>query len=160
MYQPITNIFETIQRERNGVASIHSEFSKFPAGVAAHYEFYKRLVLDDGLPLTRVEREFLAFKTSEANECPYCIGHHRAAFDKISTTRIEQSRIKPLEHLAYTLTKEAWKAHLLAPMFLEAGFSPAEWQHAVMIVSYFNFANRCAHAMNLQLEENFQTTCT
>jgi len=35
----------------------------------------------------------------------------------------------------------------------------AEFEHAVMVVSYFNLANRCAHAMGLELEANFEKTC-
>ena len=159
MSQHALDIFETIRRERNGVAEIHAAFSDFPIGVAAHYDFYKKLILDEDLPLPRIEREFLAFKTSESNDCPYCIGHHRAAFDNSSSREMDQSRSVLLELLASNLTKEPWKAHLIAPKFLEAGFTRAEWQHAVMIVSYFNFANRCAHAMNLHLEENFESTC-
>lgn len=154
-----SSVFETIQRERNGVAAIHSAFGDFPAGVAAHYEFYKQLVLKDSLPLTRAEREFLAWKTSEANECPYCIGHHYAAFQGASSSSIEPAKANALERLALSLTKEMWKANALKPMFLDSGFSEPEWQHAIMVVAYFNFANRCAHAMNLQLEENFQSTC-
>jgi len=52
-----------------------------------------------------------------------------------------------------------WRTNSLKRSFIEAGFSEAEWQHAVMVVAYFNFANRCAHAMGLELEENFHFTC-
>lgn len=159
MSQHEPSIFETIRRERNGLATIHTAFSDFPVGVAAHYEFYKTLILAEDLPLSRNEREFLAFKTSESNECPYCIGHHRAAFDNASSNEMSEARTRLLDRLASTLTREPWKAHLFAESFLDAGFTRAEWQHAVMIVSYFNFANRCAHAMNLRLEENFESTC-
>ncbi|MGE0525600.1 MAG: carboxymuconolactone decarboxylase family protein [Bdellovibrionales bacterium] len=152
-------IFQTIHKERNGVASIHTAFKDFPEGVAAHYQLYKQIVLVDDLPLPRVEREFLAVKTSEANKCPYCVGHHQSALDNFATALINPNRANTLQTLAETLTKTMWKASLLRTSFLESGFTEAEWQHAIMIVAYFNFANRCVHAMGLELEENFQATC-
>lgn len=152
-------IFQVIHRERNGVASIHTAFQEFPEGVSAHYQLYKQIILSDGLPLPREEREFLAVKTSEANKCPYCIGHHQSALDRFDPNSISENRAGLLQKLAETLTTEMWKASALKKSFIAAGFSEAEWQHAVMIVAYFNFANRCVHAMGLELEENFQATC-
>lgn len=152
-------VFRTIAEERGGLAEIHSAFKEFPDGVAAHYEFYKRLVLADDLPLGRSEREFLALKTSETNECPYCIGHHRTAFENNKTATPNRKRALALESLARTLTNEPWRASALKSTFLGSGFNEGEWQHAIMIVGYFNFANRCAHAMNLSLEKNFESTC-
>jgi len=152
-------IFETIEKERGGVAEIHKAFFDFPEGVRAHYQFYKEIMLSDNLPLKRAEREFLAVKTSEANACPYCISHHEATLQNFSTDGFVGKRKDALESLAAKLTKEPWKAQPLLSMFAEAGFSPAEWQHAVMIVSYFNFANRCAHAMSLEIENDFEKTC-
>lgn len=154
-----SDIFKKIYEERGGVAEIHSSFEAFPEGVSAHYQFYKQLILADGLPLSRAEREFLAIKTSEANKCPYCISHHQAALKNFSSAPIASDRALALEILAETLTKSTWKSSTIRQSFLDAGFTESEWQHAVMVVAYFNFANRCAHAMGLELEENFQLTC-
>ena len=152
-------IFAEIRKERGGVAEIYSEFSQYPQGVKAHYEFYKAIVLDDG-PLSRNEREWLAMETSIANECPYCYRHHNEAFVKIGgTKKVAGRRMELLSVLAATLSKSYWKAKVLRDQFTEEGFSEAEWQHAVMVVSYFNFANRCAHALDLKLEEDFEVTC-
>ncbi|MGE0632900.1 MAG: carboxymuconolactone decarboxylase family protein [Pseudobdellovibrionaceae bacterium] len=153
------DIFQVIQDERNGVASIHTAFQNFPEGVSAHYQLYKQILLADGLPLSRAERELLAVKTSEANKCPYCIGHHQSALNNQTPNSITQDRADALQNLAETLTLAMWKASALKESFLAVGFSEAEWQHAVMVVSYFNFVNRCAHAMDLELEENYQVTC-
>ncbi|MGE3760308.1 MAG: carboxymuconolactone decarboxylase family protein [Pseudobdellovibrionaceae bacterium] len=154
-----SDIFKKIYEERGGVARIHSSFEAFPEGVSAHYQLYKQLILADGLPLSRAEREFLATKTSEANKCPYCIGHHQAALKNFTSDPIASDRALALEILAETLTKNMWKTSLMRKSFLAAGFNESEWQHAIMVVAYFNFANRCAHAMGLELEENFQLTC-
>lgn len=154
-----SDIFETIRRERNGLAAIHTAFGSFPEGVAAHYQFYKQLILADDLPLTRVEREYLAWKTSEANACPYCIAHHRAAFGRSEESSLNPEKMEVLSTLAQELTASPWKASRLKAFFLAAGFSEAQWSHAVMVIGYFNFVNRCALAMNLILESNFETMC-
>lgn len=154
-----SEIFETIRAERGGLADIHSAFKSFPVGVAAHYDFYKRLVLAPNLPLPRRDREYLAWKTSEANSCPYCVGHHKSAFQASEETSLDSVRRAALDHLANELTKCSWKASQVKSAFFKAGYSEAQWSHAVMVVSYFNFANRCAHAMNLELEEGFEATC-
>lgn len=152
-------IFEKIRKERNGLASIHTAFGDFLPGVSAHYEFYKSIMLERDLPLSRAEREFLAWKTSEANQCPYCIGHHQAAFSQSSAAEISSDRAKAFEDLARSSSLEPWKSSAAVSALKKAGLDEPELQHAVMVVAYFNFANRCAHAMGLELEPNFETTC-
>lgn len=157
----IPAIFERIRKTRGGVAAIHQAFSEFPRGIEAHFDFYSSIMLHEPLPLSRGEREWLAVKTSQMNQCPYCIEHHREALSKSSRPQSKKSRkrFSCLTKLATALTREPWRASSLKRYFLEAGFSEAEWQHAVMVVGYFNFANRCAFAMDLELETNFTETC-
>lgn len=155
----IEEIFALIQNERGGLASIHTAFKDFPEGVLAHYLFYKSIILKEDLPLKRAEREYLAYKTSEYNQCPYCIGHHKTAFDNFKKEKLDEKRLVLLEELAQKLTKEPWKANGMKKKFLTEGFLEAEWQHAIMVVSYFNFANRCAHGMDLEIEVDFEKTC-
>lgn len=154
----LENILKSIKSQRGEVANIHKEFRDFPEGISAHYEFYKSVLLDENLPLSRAHREFLAFKTSEANQCPYCINHHKAAFDNH-----KEDLNKEVENLltdfAQTMTKSPWKANLFSKRFEQQGFSKAEWQHAVFVVGYFNFANRLAFAMDLELEDNYKKSC-
>lgn len=40
-----------------------------------------------------------------------------------------------------------------------AGFNKAQWLHSVMVISYFNMANRIAFATGIELEDDFQQTC-
>ena len=152
-------IFKRIHKARGGVAAIHHAFSDFPHGVEAHFDFYSSIMLHEPLPLPRREREWLAVKVSQANQCPYCVAHHRAALRKLGGSKRAKKRYSCLTLLAEILTKEPWRASSLKPIFLEAGFSDPEWQHAIMIVGYFNFANRCAFAMNVEVEPDFTETC-
>lgn len=154
----LENTLQSIKKERGEVANIHKAFLEFPEGISAHYEFYKNIILKTELPLSRVQREYLAFKTSEANQCPYCINHHKAAFENQGQDL--KTEVKNLfSEFAFTLTKDPWKANLFRDKFNHLGFSEKEWQQAIFIVSYFNFANRLAFAMNLEVEENYKESC-
>jgi uncharacterized peroxidase-related enzyme len=154
----LENTLQSIKSERGEVANIHKVFQDFPEGITAHYEFYKKIILDESLPLSRAHREFLAFKTSETNQCPYCVNHHKAAYENH-----KEDLNKEIENLltefAETMTKSPWKANLFAERFEQHGLSKAEWQQAVFVVGYFNMANRLAFAMNLELEDNFKKSC-
>jgi len=161
----LKNILCTIKEARGGIARIHSAFSQFPVGMKAHFEFYDKIMLGENLPLSREDREFLAVETSRANECPYCVGHHEEAFRKIlkekkfEKSSKETARQNLLKQFAMSLTKEPWKASNFHDQFLKEGLTEAQWQHAIMVVSYFNFANRLAHSQNLDLEQDFEVTC-
>lgn len=154
-----SNIFDTIQQERGGVAKIHSGFSDFPIGVAAHYEFYRAIMLDENLPLSRHEREILAVEVSQSNSCPYCIAHHQEALNKTEQKTLSDEKYHALQSLSITISSEPHRTSAHCQGFLAAGYTKDQWQHAVMVASYFNFANRCAHAMGLEVEADFQNTC-
>lgn len=160
MKQPeLLEILNIISAERGGVAEIHTAFKDFPQGLWAHYQFYKQIMLNEPLPLARIEREYLAMEVSQANTCPYCIAHHTEAY-KNSGGAIEDEKKAALLEAAKTLTLKPYAAIATGEKFQRAGFTTAQWQHAVMVISYFNFANRCAHALGLQLEMNFKDTCS
>ena len=154
----LQTVLDQILEERGGVAGIHLAFKDFSEGVSAHYEFYKRIMLADGLPLNRVYREYLAMITSQANRCAYCISHHSEAFQNQSEN-IPQGQIDLLNEFSEILSRDAQRAYEFKDKFLSQSFTAAQWQHAVMIVSYFNFANRLAFAMDLELEPSFHVTC-
>lgn len=152
------DIYKLIQGERGGLAQIHTSFSEFPEGILAHYHFYKSIMLKEELPLSRVQRELLAVEVSKANSCPYCIAHHSEALSNTNES-VEEEKAKVLSSLAEVLTRTPWKASAIHADFIGSGFAEAQWQHAIMVVSYFNFVNRCAHARGLELEINFESTC-
>ena len=64
-----------------------------------------------------------------------------------------------LSELATVLTKEPWKASPIKQQFLEVGYKEDQWLHSVMVVSYFNFVNRCVHATGIELEDDFHISC-
>lgn len=152
------DIFSKIEKERGMVARIYSDFSAFPESVAAHFELNKVLMLSDSSPLPRHEREYLALETSTYNGNDYCASHHKEAYEKFKNDQ-SSDRESYLTKLAYVLTNTPEKVAYLRNKFLEAGFTEAEWQHAVNIVSYFNYTNRLAFSMGMKLETGFEKSC-
>ncbi len=57
----IKEAYNLIEAERGGLATIHTSFSEFPEGILAHYQFYKSIMLQEGLPLDRADREHLTY---------------------------------------------------------------------------------------------------
>ena len=157
-------VFDEIARERGGVAEIYSAFGDIPNLVKAHFELNKALMLLDDLPISRIEREWLAMETSRANRCRYALAHHKVAYENHAKGKSKNelpspARLRLLSKLAATLTKHANKTPSLRKEFLKTGFTEAEWLHGIKIVSYFNFTNRLALALNLQLEKDSISTC-
>jgi alkylhydroperoxidase family enzyme len=154
------DIFKKIEEERGGLAQIHAVFHDFPQAAEAHYEFYKAMILSENLPLTRLQREALAYFTSESNVCHYCVGHHRAAYaEQLKFGSIDEVTVRLFAKLAESLSKGNSGIDVLETEFVKAGFSKAQWLHSIIVVSYFNMANRIAFATNIKLEEDFQDTC-
>lgn len=154
------DIFKKIKEERGGLAQIHSVFLDFPKAAEAHYDFYKSMLLDEDLPLTRLQREALAYFTSESNVCTYCVGHHKAAYaQQMKEGCLKDETVRLFAQLAEALSKGFTAVHQLETDFLNAGFTRAQWLHSVMVVSYFNMANRIAFATRIELEEGFEKTC-
>ncbi|HLD77800.1 MAG TPA: hypothetical protein VJB16_02100 [archaeon] len=155
------DVFGAIRRERGAVPSLFAEFESYPEGAKAHFDLYRLLILAPG-PLPRAERERILMEASLANECPYSFRHASQALEFIRETQGETQpsrRQELLSLLAIHVSKEPRRASALRPEFDAAGFTPAEWQQAVMIASYANFANRIAETMDLALEEGFEATC-
>lgn len=153
----LEEVYADILSERNDVAEIHQAYASFPQGMQAHYQFYKKVILSQFGPLQRGEREYLAVKTSEFNACRYCIEHHSEALRKFEVP-LNLERMKFYEDLVEVITITPWKASPFKERALEVGLSEAEYSHAVMIISYFNMANRLAFAQGIKLEENFKIT--
>lgn len=154
----LNELFNKISETRGDVANIHKEYRDYPQGVLSHFNFYENVILKNNGPLSRAHIEYLAFKTSQANECPYCINHHKEAF-KNQAFEITQAEMDILTEFALLLTREPWKANGMKRRFLSVGFTNSQFAHAIFVVSYFNMANRLAFGMNLELEESFQKTC-
>jgi len=159
MNEKLHSIYKMIESKRGGVANIHRAFEAFPEAIEAHFKYYDSIMLAEKLPLSRAEREWIGFQTSFQNECSYCVTHHKKTYEVFSRSDIPEKRKEALMKLIIDMTKEPTKGNRAYLNLLNEGFTKAEAQHAVTLAAYFNFVTRCAHALGVELEEDYITTC-
>jgi uncharacterized peroxidase-related enzyme len=159
-------VYDRIMKERGHLANIFIAQGLDPDVLEHHLDLYEILMIDPG-PLSREEREMIAVIVSAANRSAYGAIHHSEALEKVDkdpaalynlmkefTAKKESKREKALLAYAAKLT--------LAPKDItqedikdlrEAGLSDEEILRANLIAGYFNFSNRVALGLGVELEE-------
>jgi uncharacterized peroxidase-related enzyme len=159
-------VLERILGERGHIANIFATQSLDPDVLNHHLDLYMALMLGKG-PLTRDEREMIAVVVSAANKCAYCAVHHCEALESVEkdpsalhkllkefASKHESPRYKALLAYAAKLT--------LAPKDIteedikdlrDTGLTDADILRANLIASYFNFSNRIALGLGVDLEK-------
>jgi uncharacterized peroxidase-related enzyme len=162
----IKKVYEKILKERGHVANIFQAQALGPDTLEDHVSMYVHLMIDPG-PLSRDEREMIAVVVSAANRCAYGVTHHSEALEKVEkdpkalhnlvkefATKKESKREKALLAYAAKLTldpKDITKDDITD--LRDAGLTDAEISHANSIASYFNFSNRIALGLGVDLEQ-------
>ncbi len=159
-------VYEKIMKERGHLANIFMAQGLEPDALEDHVNMYVHLMIGPG-PLTREEREMIAVVVSAANRSAYGAIHHSEALEIVEkdqealpklmkryTAKNETPRNKAL--LAYaaklTLDPKAITQDDIKDL-REAGLKDEEILRANLIASYFNFSNRIALGLGVELEE-------
>ncbi len=159
-------VYEKILRQRGHVANIFQAQGLEPEALEDHVNMYVHLMIDPG-PLSRDEREMVAVVVSAANKCAYGAVHHSEALETIEknpealkkllmefSTKHESPRSKALLAYAAKLTldpKDITEDDIKD--LRDAGLTDAEILRANLIASYFNFSNRIALGLGVELED-------
>jgi uncharacterized peroxidase-related enzyme len=130
----------------------------------AHLDLYMQLMFGRS-KLSRAEREAIGVAVSAANRCEYCINHHVVALrqyekdDGLIEQVIKGDRYEDLPDrlgsiLAYaqklTRTPNEMREEDLEGM-RSAGLEDDEVLDAALITAYFNFVNRLAVGLGVEL---------
>jgi uncharacterized peroxidase-related enzyme len=159
-------VYDLILKERGHLANIFIAQGLEPEVLMHHLDLYVDLMIGPG-PLSREEREMIAVVVSAANRSAYGAIHHSEALESVDhdpsalykilkefTAKKESPREKALLAYAAKLT--------LSPMditkddimdMMDAGLTDEEILRANLIASYFNFSNRVALGLGVELEE-------
>jgi uncharacterized peroxidase-related enzyme len=159
-------VYGRILKERGHLANIFLAQGMDPETLDHHLELYVDLMMGPG-PLAREEREMIAVIVSAANRCAYGAVHHAEALETVEKdplalnklakeylTKNESPRNKALLAYAAKLTvtpKDITKDDIRD--LKDAGLSDPEILRANLIASYFNFSNRIALGLGVELEE-------
>lgn len=159
-------VFDRIMKERGHIANIFLAQSLDPDVLESHLDLYVNLMIEPG-PLTREEREMIAVIVSAANRSAYGAVHHSEALETVEkdpdalyklakefATKHESPRHKALLAYAAKLTldpKEVTEDDIKD--LHDTGITDEEILRANLIASYFNFSNRVALGLGVELEE-------
>jgi uncharacterized peroxidase-related enzyme len=159
-------LYDEIQRNRGRVSNILRAQSLDPKAMRAHLDLYMATVFGKG-GLSRKESEVLALAVSSANGDEYGATHHKDALSRYSKDPawVESvgkdphkatftPREKALVEYAVALTSAPTKGcakHVEA--LKKAGLKDEEILQAAHVVSYFNFSNRLAIGLGVELED-------
>lgn len=159
-------IYDKIQGSRGRLSNILRIESLNPKALQAHLNLYMTLMFGKG-ELTRRERELIAVVVSAANDCDYGVVHHGEALGQhVKDEKLVKQVAEDLESAALDdreaalagfavgLTKDPGSGRKEAVASLrDAGFSDEAILMATEVAAYFNFVNRIATGLGVELEE-------
>lgn len=149
--------YQRLVQERGRVANILRVHSLRPEAMLHHLDLYMGLLFGPG-GLSRRQRELIAVVVSRANQCEYCVSHHREALARYLKDEAVLDAVcadfrgaelgdadRLLATYADKLTREPSS---VTPQDLDAlraaGFIDADLLLCNLIAAYFNFVNRIA----------------
>jgi uncharacterized peroxidase-related enzyme len=164
-------VYDRILNERGHIANIFLAQGLDPEVLEQHVDLYEILMLGPG-PLSREEREMIAVIVSAANKSAYGAIHHSEALESVDkdpaalgklvkelATKRESPREKALLAYAAKLTmspKDVSKDDIA--YMIDVGITDEEILRANLIASYFNFSNRIALGLGVELEKGKERT--
>jgi uncharacterized peroxidase-related enzyme len=161
----LAELYAEIQRIRGRVANIYQVQSLDPELLRAHRDFYwSTMHRAEGLP--PIEREALALAVSVANGCDYCTRHHaehlreagggESLILSLSLSEAPLTDSPRLKRLIYYARKLTLLPNSMGKEDVDAlrvvGLSELEILHCAQIVSYYNYVNRIANGLGVELE--------
>lgn len=163
---PLKEAYDDIAGRRGKLSNIMRVHSLRPAAMRAHMDLYLSLMFSRS-GLTRAERELLATVVSATNLCAYCVRHHAEALNAYwkDEQRVEavvedfrRVDLSPREHamLEYAVRLTARPAGIEegdVDALRVAGFTDADILDINLITSYFNFVNRIALGLGVEVTE-------
>ncbi len=134
--------------------------------MSAHYGLYHQ-AMKGTASLRKVEREMMALVVSQANDCRYCLTHHRRGLRRLlkDDTLLERIEVdyesaglspKRLAMLRYAVKLTREPASVVAEdveTLRAAGFTDLDILHIAEVVAYFAYANRIANGLGVPLED-------
>lgn len=164
----LKEVYDEILESRGKIAEIFKIQSLNPRSLVRHMDLYMTLMYGKS-SLMRAQREMIGVIVSVANSCPYCIKHHSDALNhywkdenkiKLLTEDYHKLNINETDMLLCSLSDLSTKApgsrknEIIIKKLKKNGLPDKAILDASMIVSYFNFVNRIALLLNVEIENN------
>lgn len=155
----------TVAGKRGKVSNIMKVHSTHPEVMLSHLRLYLDLMFAKS-ELTRTERELIAVAVSQANECAYCIAHHASSLRSLlrddalaeavtisPDTAPLSGRQRALVDYSLRLTRIPGSVSIDdVDALRRVGLGDRGIHDAASIAAYFNFVNRVALGLGVELE--------
>lgn len=162
-------VYERVKVSRGKVSNIFKVQSLDPRSLEAHLELYLSIMFGQG-GLSRRQREMIAVVVSAENRCEYCVAHHSAALRRYekdesliaqlvsspSTALLELKEKAMVKHAVVLTRDPSSLTEARVGALRESGMNDEEILQLTLIASYFNFVNRVADGLGVNLEEEGQ----
>ena len=155
--------FRKCQEKLGLVPNVLRAYAFRPAHLRNFITMYNEIMLSEDCGLSTLEREMIAVVVSSCNRCYYCLIAHGQAVRELSgdpqfgEMLVTNYRVAPLSarqramlDFAHALTaapEVIGEAHRQA--LRDAGFTEADLFDISEVVSFFNYSNRMAAALDL-----------
>ncbi len=161
----LKELYEKLTTPEGVVDNILKIHSLNPPSLEGHYQFYRTLMYGKS-DLSRIQREMIAVVVSVVNKCHYWITHHGAGLRKLTKNEALIEHLKrdyrqaPISaadramlDYAVKLTQTPWEMTKMdVEKLQEEGFSDAAILDINQITGYYNFVNRLADGLGVELE--------
>ena len=162
----LAGIYDDLVEKRGKVANILKVHSLNPAAMQGHLDLYMTLMFGKS-GLSRLEREAIAVVVSANNDCDYCVNHHleslRRYLDDEETLNLLATAdgLETLEPRLSNVVRHAEKLTTAPGAMTESdlgelraeGLSDRDILDLTLITAYFNFVNRIAMGLGVELSE-------
>ena len=169
----LAKIYKKLYGSRRDIANIVRISGVTPKALEGHIALYRGVMAGKN-GLTPQQREMIAVVVSGINQCHYCIEHHWTALrchgdmldncpvdDDLKERLVTDWRTANLSDTdklilgyAETITREA---HTIDQAYVDhlkrSGLSDQTIHDAAQVTAYFNYVNRIADALGVELEE-------
>lgn len=161
----LKDIYDSLLKQRGKVANIMKVHSLNPNAMEAHLNLYMGIMFRDR-KISREECEIIAVVVSGLNGCRYCIDHHKEALKYYwkdeermdSLIREHQNlegisdRVAQMIIYAKKLTENSEMMNQDDVISLkEVGLTDEEILNVNLVTSYFNFVNRIALGLGVEV---------
>jgi uncharacterized peroxidase-related enzyme len=158
--------YDRLGAERGKLSNIMKVQSLHPAAMGAHLDLYLAVMFGRS-EVSREERELIAVVVSAANGCRYCVSHHAAALmfywrDAERVRAAEEDfraldlpdRARSMLEYADLLTRNpSAVTEKEVSAMRSVGLSDGDVLTVNLVVSYFNFVNRIAEGLGVEVSE-------
>ncbi len=163
--EKLKSVYDQLIAQRGKISNILKVHSLNPQAMQDHLNLYMGIMFGKSR-LKRAEREAIAVVVSRANNCDYCVNHHREALarylkdepqlDAICAdyTQAElPARLRAMCDYAHHLTCQPGQQDASRIDALRAaGLSDSEILDATLVTAYFNFVNRIALGLGVAFD--------